>query len=220
MKNKAVIFGNGNFSEIAHFYLTHDSEYEIAGFTIDGPRIQQSDFLGLPLVSFEEVESEFSPEDHLMFIAVGYRDMNKTREKIFMRARDKGYRMLSYVSSKAHFWGEKKVGDNVFILEGNVIQPFGAIEDNVTLWSGNHIGHHSIIGAHTFISSHVVISGGCKIGLRCFVGVNATIADNVSIADDNLIGPGALIQKSTGPDEVYFADRAKKFPKSSARFFR
>jgi len=31
------------------------------------------------------------------------------------------------------------------------------IGNNVTLWSGNHIGHDAMIDDHGFITSHVVI---------------------------------------------------------------
>jgi acetyltransferase-like isoleucine patch superfamily enzyme len=33
----------------------------------------------------------------------------------------------------------------------------------VTLWSGNYVGHHSIIEDDVFIASHVVVSGGVTI---------------------------------------------------------
>ena len=65
-----------------------------------------------------------------------------------------------------------------------------------------------------------MISGHCQVGSHCFIGVNATIADDTAIADRNIIGPGTLIQKDTGPDEVYVAERTKKFAKDSSRFFR
>jgi acyl-[acyl carrier protein]--UDP-N-acetylglucosamine O-acyltransferase len=66
------------------------------------------------------------------------------------------------------------IGENCFIFEDNTIQPFVRIEDNVILWSGNHIGHHSTIKSHNFISSHVVVSGQCTIEPNCFIGVNST----------------------------------------------
>ena len=69
------------------------------------------------------------------------------------------------------------------ILENQTIQPYVKIGNNVTLWSGNHIGHHSEILENTFISSHVVISGGCKIGKNCFFGVNSSVADGIKIND-------------------------------------
>ena len=73
-------------------------------------------------------------------------------------------------------------GDNCFILEDNTIQPFVTIGNNVTLWSGNHIGHDSVIEDHCFITSHVVVSGHVRVGARSFLGVNATLRNAITIA--------------------------------------
>ena len=221
MKNrKAIIFGTASFAEVVHFYLQHDSDYEVVGFTASGEAVRESRFLGLPVVAFESVEATFPPQHHDMFVAVGYAKLNRVREQLCREARHKGYRLLSYVCSKASHWGDTTLGDNVFIFEDNTIQPFVTVGNGTILWSGNHIGHHSEIGAYCFITSHVVVSGHCRVGDRCFIGVNATIADDTTIGDDNLIGPASLIQKNTGPGEAYIAERTKKYPKDSARFFR
>jgi UDP-3-O-[3-hydroxymyristoyl] glucosamine N-acyltransferase len=88
-------------------------------------------------------------------------------------------------------------------MEHNTIQPFVEIGENVILWSGNHIGHHSRVGDNCFISSHVVISGGVSIGANTFIGVNATLRDNIKIGSHNVIGAGALILNDTEDYAVY-----------------
>jgi acyl-[acyl carrier protein]--UDP-N-acetylglucosamine O-acyltransferase len=86
------------------------------------------------------------------------------------------------------------------------------IGNNVTLWSGNHIGHDSTIEDHCFISSHVVISGHCTVGPYSFIGVNATLHNAVQIAERCLIGAGAVIMKDTVAKGVYL-------PKQGAMLF-
>jgi sugar O-acyltransferase (sialic acid O-acetyltransferase NeuD family) len=115
----------------------------------------------------------------------------------------KGYELVSYVSSKALPFGELEVGENTFVFEANVIQPFVRIGRNVIIWSGNHIGHHSTIEDHCFIASHAVISGNVTIGEESFVGVNATFRDGVKVAPRCVIGAGALIMKDTEEGAVY-----------------
>lgn len=138
-----------------------------------------------------------------MFVAVGFSRVNKTRREIYERCKGRGYDLISYVNSKAIHWGELELGDNCFVFEANVIQPFVRIGSNVILWSGNHIGHHTHIGDHCFIASHVVISGGVTIGEETFVGVNATFRDGVTVAPRSVIGAGALIMKNTEEGGVY-----------------
>jgi carbonic anhydrase/acetyltransferase-like protein (isoleucine patch superfamily) len=81
------------------------------------------------------------------------------------------------------------------------------IGNNVTLWSGNHIGHHSVIKDNNFISSHVVVSGGVTVNESCFIGVNATLRDHISIGKNNIIGAGAVIMTDTDDAAVYIADK-------------
>ncbi len=213
--SRVVLFGVGAFAEVARFYLTHDSEHEVVGFSVHRDRLDGTEFLGLPVVAFEEIESVFSPSEHEMFIAVGYARVNQVRAAIYAEAKARGYSLITYVSSKLVQWGDTKIGDNCFIFENQTIQPFVTIGNDVIIWSGNHIGHHSAIGDHCFITSHTVISGFTKIGSYSFVGVNSTLSDNIEIGESNIIGAGSIIMKSTLQSQVFVPERTKLFPKPS-----
>ena len=179
---RVVIFGTEDFARVAFVYLTQDSVYEVAAFTVDEEYVTEGKILGLDVVPFEGIADTHPPERFAMFVAIGYRRVNKARAEVYNRCKEKGYELISYISSKALHWGEIEVGDNCFIFENNVIQPFVRIGNDVIMWSGNHIGHHSTIHDHCFIASHVVISGGVDIGESCFIGVNATLRENAESA--------------------------------------
>jgi sugar O-acyltransferase (sialic acid O-acetyltransferase NeuD family) len=204
---KIVIFGAGDIAQLAHFYFTNDSDREVAGFVVDDSYVDKPEFCGLPLVSLSAVRTRFPPDEHDAFVALSYAKMNELRAQKCAAMKAAGYRLATYLSSRATCFATQ-VGENCFILEDNTVQPFVSIGNNVTLWSGNHIGHHSRIDDDTFISSHVVVSGGVHVGRNCFIGVNATIRDHVTIADGTLIGAGALITKSTEPRAVFKGRRS------------
>lgn len=190
---KLVIFGDSAFAEIAYEYFHHDSEYTVSAFVISREYLKRDTLFDLPIVPFEDVQETYPPSDYAMHIALVYNKLNRNRMQFYDEAKQKGYRLANYVSSRAFIWPNVTMEDNVFIFESNVIQPFVKLGANIVLWSGNHIGHHSSIASHCFISSHVVVSGFCDIGESCFFGVNATIGNNVNIGKDSLIGAGALI---------------------------
>jgi sugar O-acyltransferase (sialic acid O-acetyltransferase NeuD family) len=198
-----VIFGTGDFAQVACEYLRHDSEHDVVAFTVHEQYVQEEQLLGLPVVPFERLEEQHPPSGCAMFVAVGFSGVNKTRRAMYDECKGKGYGLVSYVSSKAIHWGELDLGDNCFVFEANVIQPFVRIGSDVIIWSGNHIGHHSRIGDHCFIASHAVISGNVTIGEETFVGVNATFRDGVTVGPRCLIGAGALIMKDTEEGAVY-----------------
>lgn len=202
---KVVIFGVSQWAELAHFYFTHDSEHEVVGFTLDRDYLDSAEFRGLPVVPFEEVEQHFPPGEHSMFVPLSFKRMNHLRAEKYQAAKDKGYALVSYVSSKASTFPGFECGDNCFIFEDNTIQPFVKVGSNIVMWSGNHIGHHSTIRDHVMITSHVVISGCCDVGEYSFFGVNATVRDETVIGHDTLVGMGCTILKDTQPYEVYKA---------------
>jgi sugar O-acyltransferase (sialic acid O-acetyltransferase NeuD family) len=219
MKNKKlIVFGEGLYAEIVHQYFTDDSQYEIAAFTKDDNYRKSEQYLGLPMIDFSVVEVLYPPSEYDMFIAISYTEMNHLRERKYFEAKQKGYKLASYVSSKCSWMTKKSIGDNSFIFEDNTIQPFVKIGNNVILWSGNHIGHHSTIEDHNFISSHVVISGQCTIKPFCFLGVNCSIAHGTKIESETLVGAGSCITKNTEPKSVYVPAKSIKLDKTSDMF--
>ena len=212
---KLVIFGAGDIARLAHFYFTHDSPHEVAAFAVDGAFRKADEFQGLPLIDAEHAPQRFPPGDFDMFVAMSYAKMNAVRAEKYDAMKEAGYRLVSYVSSRCSYLSQTPPGDNCFILEDNTVQPFVTIGNNVTLWSGNHIGHDATIEDHCFITSHVVVSGYVRIGTRSFIGVNATLRNSITIAPQTLVGAGAIIMKDTKPKEVYMPERAKLFTKSS-----
>ncbi|HEX5874402.1 MAG TPA: acetyltransferase [Pyrinomonadaceae bacterium] len=212
---KLIIFGAGDIARLAHYYFTRDSEHQVIAFTVDQKYRQGETFLDLPLVSFEEVTDSYPPDECKMFVALSYARMNRLREEKYHAAKEKGYELVSYISSRCSFLTDHPVGDNCFILEDNTIQPFVRIGNNVTLWSGNHIGHDATIEDHCFLASHIVVSGYVRIGNNCFIGVNATLRNSITIAPETLIGAGAVIMKDTVPKGVYLPPRAELSKKTS-----
>jgi sugar O-acyltransferase (sialic acid O-acetyltransferase NeuD family) len=217
MKKGLVIFGCGDIAQLAHFYFSLDSEYEVVAFSVDAAYITDSIFCGLPVVSFEEVTRQYNPEEHEFFIALSYSKLNAVRKEKYLAAKAKGYRLASFISTRATVLNEGRIGENCFIFEDNTIQPFVTIGNNVTLWSGNHIGHHSIIKDHCFIASHVVVSGGVEIGEQCFIGVNATLRDHIKIGEKCVIGAGALLLADAEPEGVYMGTATERSKVRSTR---
>jgi sugar O-acyltransferase (sialic acid O-acetyltransferase NeuD family) len=211
---QVIIFGVLDTAELAHFYLTHDSDHEVVAFTVNRDYLTEPMFRGLPVVPFEEIETLFPPAGYSFFAPMTGKNMNRNRERVYLEAKAKGYSCISYISSKVTMFGNV-IGENCFILEDNTIQPFTTIGNNVVLWSGNHIGHHGQIKDHVFFTSHVVMSGHCVIEPYCFFGVNATIRDYLHVAEGTLLGMASALYKDSEPWGVYLGNPPKKLPKPS-----
>jgi sugar O-acyltransferase (sialic acid O-acetyltransferase NeuD family) len=212
---EVVIFGIQDFAELAHYYLTTDSDFDVVAFCVNKEYIPKDPFFkGLPIVSFEEVQVKFPPANFSFFAPMSPTKMNQTRETVYNSIKSKGYKLISYVSSKAVLFGNE-IGDNCFILENNVIQPFTKIGNNVILWSGNHIGHHSEIKDHVMFTSHVVLSGHCLVESYTVLGVNSTIRDGITLAEGTFVAMGASIVKNTESWSLYVGSPGRRSDKST-----
>ena len=206
---KVVIFGILDTAELAHYYLTHDSQHEVVAFTVHEKYLDKKEFKGLPVVPYEKLEEFYPPSAFALFAPMTAKNMNRLRESIYLDGKKRGYSFISYISTKASVF-DNEIGENCFVLEDNTIQPFTKIGNNVVLWSGNHIGHHGEIMDHVFFTSHVVMSGHCRIEPYCFFGVNATIRDYSHLAQGTLLAMGAsLVQQKTEEWGIYVGNPAK-----------
>ena len=197
-----VIFGVQDFAHLAHFYISMESKDKVVAFTVHERFIGESTLMGLPVVPFETLQTSHPPEQFKMFAPMSSAKMNTIRQRVYEQIKANGYSCISYISPQATYY-DTPVGENCFIFENNVIQPFTTIGNNVIMWSGNHFGHHSNIADHCFLSSHVVISGHVTIQENCFIGVNATVNNGITISRNTFIGSGALITASTQESGVY-----------------
>lgn len=197
-----LIFGNSQMADIVYTYFKTESDIKISAFVVDGKYIKEDNFLGLPVVEFENVKDNFPPEDYSISIVMSAKNNNKIREEKYLKAKELGYNFQNFISPKATILPKANISENCFILENNVVQHYTSIGANSILWSGNHIGHHSCIGANSFLTSHVVISGRCEIGLNCYFGVNSNIRDGAKIGDYVVVGAGANVLKDIEDNKV------------------
>lgn len=218
-----VVFGTGTLAELAHVYLTADSDDEVVAFTVDAGHARDlaggegGTFLGLDVVVFDDLVAAYPPDRFSVFVAVGYRKVNAARAEIYQRCKALGYELITYVSSRAIHTGSLAVGDNCFVMEGALIQPRVRIGNDVILWSGSHVQHHSVIGDHCFVGPDAAIAGEVTIEPSCFVGVNATIRNGVTIGAGSVIGAGAVVLRDVPAGHVWAAGASRPVPVDGRR---
>lgn len=210
MTTPLVVFGSAEIAALARFYFDNDSDYRVVAFTVDDEYVEDATFEGLPVVPFSEVASSFPADANDMHVALSYQRLNQLREAKYRQCLEAGYRLASYVSAKSFFWpNDLQVGDNCLILENQTIQPTVRIGNNVMIWSGNHLGHGTLVHDHVYISSHVCISGHCVIGERTFMGVNATTRDFITIGADSFVAMDASVTRDVPASSVVLGARSE-----------
>src|SRR5690606_42031951 len=113
--SKVIIFGLKEMAEIAHYYLTNDSDHEVVAFCDYKENLKENEkFLNLPVIAFETVEEMYPIDEYKFFAPMNSEQMNTVREKVYYAIKEKGYPMITYISSKATIYTDD-IGDNCFI---------------------------------------------------------------------------------------------------------
>lgn len=209
-----VIFGERNFSSALHYHLTQDSNRDVVGFTVDAAFQRKELHEGLIVVPFEEIERHFPPSSCELLIPIGWGEINGIRKARCERAREKGYRLTSYVANTASLSGTI-INENTMVFENVIVQPNVTLGENIILRSGVIVGHHGRIDDHCFVASGVTMGGAVHVSERCFIGLGAVLRDNIRIAPRCFIGAGAVVLSDTEADGVYVGNPAKRLEKSS-----
>lgn len=215
-----VIFGAGGTATLAAFYFEHDSPHRVVAFTVDGAFLREPTHEGRPVVAFEELAAAFPPSVVAMFVAVGPARVNSLRAEKCQAARAAGYRLVSYVSSRASVWPGFEHGENAFILENTTLQPFCRLGDNVVVRTGANIGHDVVLGDNVFVGPQAVIAGHARVGAASFIGANSTIRDHVKVGKRCVVGAGSLIGSDTDDESVYTPAPARRRSAPSGRLRR
>jgi sugar O-acyltransferase (sialic acid O-acetyltransferase NeuD family) len=142
-----------------------------------------------------------------MSVPIMYSRLNQLRATKYHEAKARGYRLINYVSSRASTWPDLVLGDNCFLAEGAMVQPFATIGNNVILTNGSLVGHNTVIGDHCFLGPHAVTLGYVTVGPYSLLGANCTIRDGITIGSECVIGAGVTIRRSTADREVFIGPR-------------
>jgi sugar O-acyltransferase (sialic acid O-acetyltransferase NeuD family) len=210
-----VIFGTMRSASLARYCVEHDSDMRVAAFTVDRAYAADSQYEGLPLAPFEDLETRFGPDDFRLLIPMGYQAMNGVRRERYEQGLRRGYSFASYVSSRASIWPGLVVGDNVLIYEHAILQPFCRIGSNCIIRSGANVGHHCAVDDHAFVAAGVAMGGAVRIGEQAFVGIGAVLRDQIEIGARSFIGAGAVVISNTEPDRAYAGNPARRLDKSA-----
>jgi len=217
---KILLAGNAVTSEILCSYLRQDMRYQIVGVTVDDEFVAQSSVSDYPTVGLSEVLGVFSPETHSVIMAMGYNDLNRSRENMFARLKALGYAVETYTHPDAQVYTDKPIGEGSVVLPGAVIEPHARVGVNTMVWSNVTLAHHSTVEDHCWIAAGAVVSGQAKVLRNTFLGVNSTIVNAVTVEEFNIVGAGAMISRDTKPHSVHLARSAEPFRYSSEDYVK
>ncbi len=220
MSKEIIIFGIGKIADVIQFYMREESGLPVRAFTVDKEYVTSPTFNGLPVVPFEDLEKAYPADRFSVFVALGYHDLNALRAEKIAQVEAQGYEIISYIHPDSGAPKDLVHGKNCFIMNNVCIHPRVRLGDDVFVWSGTIIGHHSTIGHHNWLTSATNISGNVTVGNNCFFAINSTVGHSVQIGSEVFIGANTLIIKNIEDGIVVIIESDKPIKLNSKQFLR
>lgn len=217
---KIILAGNAITANILSVYLSQDSRYQIEGLIVDDAFLGSGGVDGLKTLPLSLAQETFNPKNYAVIMAMGYNDLNRSRESIFHRIKGMGYQIETYIHPDAKVFTTNPIGEGAIVLPSAVIEPHVSLGTNSMVWANVTLAHHSAVAENCWIASGAVVSGGATIGRNSFIGVNATIVNEVVVGEYGIVGAGALITKNTKASSVHLARSAEQLRYSSQDYVK
>lgn len=217
---KVILAGNAITADILNCYLVQDSRYQVLGLTVDDDFLQGGGVQGLDTIALSQLREKHRPQDCAVIMAMGYNDINRSRESMFHRLKEMGYRIETYVHPDAKVYTKHPLGEGCVILPSAVIEPHVRLGANSMVWANVTLAHHSSVAENCWLASGAVLSGQAHVGRNSFIGVNSTIVNEVVIGEYCIIGAGALITKNTKASSVHLARSGEEHRFSSQDYVK
>ncbi|MGF1765966.1 acetyltransferase [Enterovibrio makurazakiensis] len=215
-----VLAGNGTTAEILYEYVKQDSRYNVVAVIADDEYVKDQNFLDVPCLKLSALECHYHNSDVAVVIAMGYDDLNRSRQSMFDRIKHIGYKIETYIHPDAKVYTSNQIGEGSVVLPGAVLEPYSKLGKNSMIWCNSTVAHHADIGDHCWLASGCVISGSAVVGDNTFIGVNSTIVNEVEVGKLNLVGAGALISKCTKANTVHLSRSGEQFRFSAEEYIK
>ena len=112
---KLIIFGDGPTAEVVFDIVSEYKLFEVECFTVDKKYNKKKFIKKKKIISYEIIKKIKKKEEYVLFVSLGYSNMNKNRETIYKRAINDGFKLTNIIHPKAVIPKKTKVGKNCFI---------------------------------------------------------------------------------------------------------
>ncbi|MDR3156983.1 MAG: acetyltransferase [Lactobacillales bacterium] len=197
-----LIYGISQEAQQIKYYLDLEKQKKVVAFVVDRDYMKTKTLLGLPVIEFENITQVYPQDKYSIIISFGYKNMVRNRQKKFEQVRNLGYKILSFISNKAHVFTDE-VGEGTIIFPGVVIEPFVRIGKGNFFESSVTIAHHSQIGNFNYFSPGATVCGDTNIKDNCFLGAGSVVGNSLTMEPLTCVGAGCTITKSTNEYDAY-----------------
>ena len=205
---KIIIIGNSSYADTIRYYIENDGQREVVAYAVEKEYLDAQTRNGLPLVDIDNIQDIYDATEYSIIIGIGYKNMNKIRERLFYICIEKGYEIENFIHSTAIIDKNACIGKGNIILERVVVGPNCNIGDGNLIFIGSVLAHDDQVGNFNMFSVNVSIAGFVKIENNCFMGINSTIKNGINVPSSVLVGASAYMSSEVMSGQVLVPERS------------
>ncbi len=115
-QKKLIIVGAGPQGQIAKDFFLKYSSHNLEGFASHKDHCTKSIVYGYPHYPLEELSNTHPPSDFKLFVAIGYRKLNKIRQSVYEELKRLGYEFANFIHPSASVSESAEIGENVSLF--------------------------------------------------------------------------------------------------------
>ena len=197
---KLILIGGGGHCKSVLDCLDQNLFDEI--IISDRPDKIGSTVLNIPIkISDDKLFQLKKQEFDYAFITIGTIRADTTRNEIYHKLIQNGYKLINIISSSATVSENVQIEEGVFIGKQAVVNTGTSIACCAIINTGALIEHDCKIGAFTHIAPGCILLGNVQIGHGSHIGAGAVIKQGVCIGSNVTVGAGSVVLKDI-PDNA------------------
>lgn len=194
-KTSIVGYGSGGHASVIIDIIKSQKKYKILGL-ID-KKNRKNKLLGIPVIGTDEDLKKIIKKTNKIFLGIANIKNTKKNFEIFNKLKRIGFEIISIIDkssliSRTVSYGEGfkafpkvivntncKIGKNVLLNTGCIIEHDCILEDNVQVGPGAYIGGNVLVGKNSFIGLGSRVNNNINIGENCIVGSGSVVIKNI-----------------------------------------
>lgn len=205
---QSLIVGNSVYASMLNEYLKDESEIKVVGFTVEREYIEHDVFEGLQVIPYEDIEECYSPEEVVLYMGVGYSQMNGVKERLFQIYKKKGYHFGTYKHPSAVVAKGTVLGEGNVFFEGSIVQKGCRIGNGNVFFARTLIAHNCSVGDFNSFS-FASLAGNVTINNRCFIGMGSVIGEKLTLDDRVFVGANTYVNQNIEKGRVIMGEKGK-----------
>lgn len=210
-----MIGGGGHASVLAEILLLQRRKV-LAVIAPEGVH-KNNIFKGAAILRKDDDVLRFKKDKVLLVNGIGMRPQSNLKKKINEYFLSLGYNFETVIADSAYVSPFAQIEIGVQVLPMAIIQAGAIVGSHSIINTACLVEHDCRIGAYNHIAPKATLCGQVETNEGVYIGAGSTVIQGLSIGDGSIVGAGACLTNSLGPNTIAYPPKVTSKIKSQRK---